>query len=231
MKNWDPLSVFKYLTGAPSMHVVMLINYYLTEPLVLSDSNSYNFEAKADLITRMRHAHQIAALSFFILESGLLGCCLDMGHSIIVPSVSLFIQIVCYQGLVFEELNFFFYKELPFMTFTEGKGLFGEFERWDVLIMLDIILFLSNLVSIVIFCVGSVYEGQYLKSIFEKKENQEEKDYLEDGMDVKKVILQINSLAIANSVYLYLIYIDDFQRDMKIQWFVLFCDWFFLLAI
>ena len=53
MKNWDPLSIFKYLTGSPTMHVVMLINYYYTEPLVKNDSNAYNFEAKSDLIDRM----------------------------------------------------------------------------------------------------------------------------------------------------------------------------------
>jgi hypothetical protein len=46
MKNWDPLSIFKYLTGSPTMHLVMLINYTYTEPLKEEDTNPLNFEAK-----------------------------------------------------------------------------------------------------------------------------------------------------------------------------------------
>ena len=34
MRTWDPLSIFKYLTGAPSMHVVMLLNFFLTDKYV-----------------------------------------------------------------------------------------------------------------------------------------------------------------------------------------------------
>jgi hypothetical protein len=46
MKNWDPLSIFKYLTGSPTMHLVMLMNYYFTEPLKAEDTTALNFEAK-----------------------------------------------------------------------------------------------------------------------------------------------------------------------------------------
>ena len=30
MRNWDPMAVMKYLTGSPALHVVMLLNYYMT---------------------------------------------------------------------------------------------------------------------------------------------------------------------------------------------------------
>lgn len=53
MRNWDPLSIFKYLTGSPTMHLVMLINYAYTDPLEETDENAFNFEAKSDLIERM----------------------------------------------------------------------------------------------------------------------------------------------------------------------------------
>jgi hypothetical protein len=159
MRNWDPLSIFKYLTGAPTMHLVMLLNYYYTKPLTLDETNAQHFEAKSDLIDRMYLAHKYAALSYLILETGILELFCFKNPSVIIPSVSLFIQIVCYQGIVFEELNFFMYKELPFMNLDGEKGLFGEFERWDILIILDIVLFLSNLLTILIFCIGSVYPG------------------------------------------------------------------------
>jgi hypothetical protein len=164
---------------------------------------------------------------------GLLEMVFKMAPSIIIPSVSLFIQIVCYQGLVFQELNFFFYKQLPYMKIDGTKGFFEEFDRWDVLIMLDIILFLSNLVTIVVLLIGSVYPGEFIRNHFDfnEKDPKTTKDYMEEDMDVKKFILQVNSLAIANSVYLYLIYIDVFQRDMKIQWFVLVFDWLFFFGV
>ena len=54
---------------------------------------------------------------------------------------------------------------------------------------------------------------------------------MENEVDMLKLILQVNSLAIANSIYLYLIYIDDYQKDMGIQWFVLGCDLCFLFGI
>ena len=56
------------------------------------------------------------------------------------------------------------------------------------------------------------------------------KDFMEGNIESKKFLVQVNSLAIANSVYLYLIFVDDFQRDLKIQWFILVCDWFFLIC-
>lgn len=71
--------------------------------------------------------------------------------------------------------------------------------------MLDIVLFLSNLLMIFIFCIGSVYPGDFLRGARDKK-----KDYMEGGIEMKKLILQVNSLAIGNAVYLYLIYIDPF---------------------
>jgi hypothetical protein len=107
---------------------------------------------------------------------------------------------------VFEELNFFFYRELPYMTTDGEKGLFGDFERWDILIMLDIVLFLSNLLMIFIFCIGSVFPGDFIRG---EKINMG-KDFMEGGIDMKKLILQVNSLAIGNAVYLYFIYIDAF---------------------
>jgi hypothetical protein len=107
----------------------------------------------------MWYAHMYSAIAFFVLESGFME--LFTTPSIIIPSLSLFIQIICYQGIVFEELNFFFYRELPYMKTDGEKGLFEDFERWDILIMLDIVLFLSNLLMIFIFCIG--------RTIFAKK--------------------------------------------------------------
>lgn len=154
----------------------------------------------------MWYAHKYAAIAFFVLESGFLE--LFTQPSIIVPSLSLFIQIICYQGIVFEELNFFFYRELPYMNTGGEKGLFRDFERWDILIMLDIVLFLSNLLMIFIFCIGSVFPGDYLRE--ETRDENTGKDYMEEGIEIKKLILQVNSLAVGNAVYLYLIYIDEF---------------------
>jgi hypothetical protein len=176
MKNWDPLSIFKYLTGAPTMHLVMLINYWYTDSLQKTDANAAHFDDKSALIDRMWMAHKYAALAFCLFETGLIELVFQIPPSIVVPSVSLFIQILCYQGLVFEQLNFFMYKQLPFMQTVGEKGFFADFDRWDILIMLDIILFLSNLIAVVIFCMGSVYPGEYIKSGFRFLEEDEVSD-------------------------------------------------------
>ena len=207
MKNWDPLSIFKYLTGSPTMHLVMLMNYYLTEPLKAEDTIASNFEPKSDLINRMWYSHMYSALAFFVLESGFLELFIE--PSIIIPSLSLFIQIICYQGIVFEELNFFIYRQLSYMNTDGEKGLFADFERWDILIMLDVVLFLSNILMIFIFCIGTTFTG----NIDIRQEDINEccgKDFMEGNVDTKKFTIQVNSLAIGNAVYLYLIYIDVF---------------------
>ena len=125
------------------------------------------------------------------------------------------------------------YREFPYMSFDGPKGLFAQFERWDILIMLDIVLFLSNLLTIIIFCIGSVYPGEFIMMDLHESDLQyiKRKDYMECAIDWKKLVLQINSLAIANSIYLFMIYSDSFQQDLNLQWFVLFCDWCFLLGI
>ena len=207
MKNWDPLSIFKYLTGSPTMHLVMLMNYYFTAPLMAEDTTALDFEAKSNLINRMWYSHMYSALAFFVLESGFLELFIE--PSIIIPSLSLFIQIICYQGIVFEELNFFIYRQLSYMNTDGEKGLFADFERWDILIMLDIVLFLSNILMLFIFCIGTTYTG----NIDIRQEDIHEccgKDFMEGNVDTKKFTIQVNSLAIGNAVYLYLIYIDVF---------------------
>ena len=203
MKNWDPLSIFKYLTGSPTMHLVMLMNYHFTAPLTAEDTTALDFEAKSNLINRMWCSHMYSALAFFVLESGFLELFIE--PSIIIPSLSLFIQIICYQGIVFEELNFFFYRELPFMNTDGEKGLFADFERWDILIMLDIVLFLSNILMIFIYCIGRTFTGE-----IDVRSQGMGKDFMEDNVDTKKFTIQVNSLAIGNALYLYLIYIDVF---------------------
>jgi hypothetical protein len=219
MRNWDPLSIFKYLTGAPTMHLVMIINFMFTTPLVKDDSNAFNFDKKHKLIRNMWIAHSCSAFACFSLEMGIIERCLKIPQSIILPSVSLFIQIVCYQGLIFQELNFFFYEHLPYIKIDGEKGFFEDFSRWDVLIMLDIILFLSNLVVITCFLIGSVFPGEFISwGLTAKKPDRMEKtkDFMEDRLTVKKLLMQINTLTVANSVYLYLLYIDAYQKDMKI---------------
>ena len=153
----------------------------------------------------MWYAHKYAALAFFVLESGFLE--MFTSTSIIIPSLSLFIQIICYQGIIFEELNFFFYKQLPFMNLkNDALGIFEDFERWDILIMLDIVLFLSNLLMIFVFCIGMVFKDTF----FQEPQEHLEKDFMEGRVEIKKLVLQVNSLAIGNAVYLYLIHMDNF---------------------
>ena len=63
MRNWDPLSVFKYVNGSPSIHLtffILLFSYYplfheigKTRDLYINESNSApfaTFKQKNDLI-------------------------------------------------------------------------------------------------------------------------------------------------------------------------------------
>ena len=114
----------------------------------------------------MFYAHLFVILSFFIFEIGLFE--MIMGRTnIVIPAASLFIQILCYQGLVFEQMNFFMYVKFPYTTFDSDLGVFKEFDRWDILILFDIVFFLANLLTIVIFTLGSVYPQEVVKNLKE----------------------------------------------------------------
>ena len=230
MRNWDPLSIFKYLTGSPTLHAVMLIQYRLTEKFepqegVLRD------ELKVDLIDKMFYAHLFVILSFFIFEIGLFE--MIMGRTnIVIPAASLFIQILCYQGLVFEQMNFFMYVKFPNTKFDGEFGVFHEFDRWDILILFDIVFFLANLLTIMIFTLGSVYPGELIREKIPSNDPEgKEKDYFEEAIDHKKFIVQINSLAIVNVIIFVLIFTDVYQVHFNLQWVVLFCEGAFFLGV
>ena len=46
MKNLDPFGFFEYITGPPAMHLVMLINLYLSDDLQQSTLEKDHFEEK-----------------------------------------------------------------------------------------------------------------------------------------------------------------------------------------
>ena len=104
MRNWDPLSLFKYLTGHPTMHIVMLISYHQTPKYTGSDSVGVTDEQerlKSSLIPTMEFSHFACAFLHLVFEMGLLEAFCGMAPSIVIPSVSLFMQILFYQGLIF----------------------------------------------------------------------------------------------------------------------------------
>jgi hypothetical protein len=83
MRNWDPMAVMKYLTGAPALHAVMLFSYYTTQPFEheqtawIDDINvrhpmrSKIYEEKTNLISRLYLGHMVCLISSIVFESGL----------------------------------------------------------------------------------------------------------------------------------------------------------------
>lgn len=129
MRTWDPLSIFKYLTGSPAMHIVMLINYTLTSRYDLDDIKLISdeeekleyFEQKTKLISMMYLAHGIAAASHLIFETGVAELLICKRPSMVVPVYSLFLQIICYQGLIIFEADYFYYSLIATIN-TPGNG-------------------------------------------------------------------------------------------------------------
>ena len=82
-------------------------------------------------------------------------CCVK-GRSIMMPALSRFIQVVCYQGLIFKEMEFLLYKMIPTL-FEHGvnrspeMGYFHRFDYFDIMIIMDFMTFLSTLFFLLIY--------------------------------------------------------------------------------
>jgi len=101
MKNWDPLSIFKYLTGAPNNHLTLAILVMCTasslresagRPLYHDHEDGLAiYQDKVRLVTFMGYAHLLCFLADFFLDTGLCAMCLRMRRSLMMSSLSLFL--------------------------------------------------------------------------------------------------------------------------------------------
>ena len=106
MKNWDPLSIFKYLCGGPTIHLSMFLLLTYSEALFenekdqapyLEEKGQKLFANKKVLIRNMLIVHMACFISHMLFEGGIwqFFCCIR-GKSVILPTLSMFIQIVTY---------------------------------------------------------------------------------------------------------------------------------------
>ena len=83
MKNWDPLSLFKYLTGSPNIHIafVILLSLHASSmdelpdrirPLCIGEPGKSEkiFESKIRLVRLMIWSHAICFFMQIFVESG-----------------------------------------------------------------------------------------------------------------------------------------------------------------
>ena len=160
-------------------------------------------------------SHAIAAASHLIFETGVAELLICKRQSMVVPVYSLFLQIICYQGLIMFEAEYFYYSLIkvinePGNGYNEQeKGIFAAFDRWDLLIMIDIVIFLSTILTLLLFILGMVNPGNYFIEMFKEDDDEfEEKDFMEANLLAKKMLISINSMTITAIIYLVLLNID-----------------------
>ena len=176
MRNWDPLSTFKYMGGAPTIHLSFCILLYSNQhhferegARPLYTFNKGLMEDKKNIIWLMQIIHLICFLCHMLFESGMYNffCCIR-GRSVIMPAISRFIQIVLYQGLIFYEMEFLLYRMIP-VLFEHGinpspkDGWFHRFDYFDVMIVMDFMSFLSNLLFLFLYLLTALYPTPNVK--------------------------------------------------------------------
>ena len=118
MRNWDPLSVFKYLSGGMLLHATMFVMLIIQEKVVNIDEipNEVIYE-KRDLVWLTKWSHFVNIMLYALFETGFFESKIlrrdEDKMSETLPVYSLLIQITVYQTLVFRQLEFFFYTFLP----------------------------------------------------------------------------------------------------------------------
>jgi len=131
-----------------------------------------------------------------------------------VPSLSLFIQVLAYHGLVFNELTFFLFQVVPNeCKFDEDYGYWSKLDRWDILIMIDCVIFISNIFSILTFLIGQtlIPKGWGFEEMYASRDQDAgNKDYLEAGIEGKRMTIQITNMALVCTVYLVAIKTDSY---------------------
>lgn len=75
--------------------------------------------------------------------------------------------------------------------------------------MIDIVIFISTILTLLLFIFGMVNPGHYFISVFKKDDPDfMEKDFMEANYLRKKMVISINSMTITAAIYLYLISTD-----------------------
>lgn len=135
----------------------------------------------------------------------------------VVPVYSLFIQIICYQGLIIYEADYFYYSLIrvinaPGNGYDEvNMGIFAAFDRWDLLIMIDIVIFFSTIITLLFFIVGMVNPGAFFIEQFKKDDADfDKKDFMEANQKKKVELISINAMSIAAAIYLVILYKDAY---------------------
>jgi len=107
MKTWDPLSVFKYLNGSPTIHFTMFLILACTAHKFEIESEKrplykYNLalaietgkelrEEKNKLIHLQLYVHLFCFLIHMIFDAGIVSVCCCKGKELMLtPAVSLF---------------------------------------------------------------------------------------------------------------------------------------------
>lgn len=68
-------------------------------------------------------------------------------------------------------------------------GLFTDLDDWDILILFDIIIFVGNQLSLIMFTLGTVKTRGYIDSLEKKDPKHLEKDSMEVNIFSKKAII------------------------------------------
>lgn len=67
-------------------------------------------------------------------------------------------------------------------------GFYSQFDEWEILMIIDVVLFIGYLVCLVVLCLNSAYPSEFLKSKFKEwdPEHFETRDFMDSAADDKK---------------------------------------------
>ena len=130
--------------------------------------------------------HITCFLVHMFMDAGLYAfiCCYKQ-KSIVLSSVSLFLQIFLYQGLIFVQQDFMQYKLIPLILTAVPRadlrknGYFYYFDYFDVMILLDFLTFMCMLCYMFIYLVSSLYPTRNIRALMQLNSAEaRSRDYL-----------------------------------------------------
>lgn len=247
MKTWDPLSIFKYLTGSPTIHLTMFILTVTShESFKEEESRSLYMYAKGPelydekyrLIHLMMYVHLACFVCHMFVDAGIMNAMFCLQGKMFIPqAMSLFVQILLYQGLIFIEMEFLMYRMIPIL-FPQGAnpspqyGYFHRMDFFDLLVVMDFMSFMAVLFFIFIYLVSAMYPTSNIRTLLrlESKETKE-KDFLESEVFLRNTVIQLFSYFVLSIMFVVVCEVDVKQRPLDIQFFTVFFEIFMLLSL